>query len=64
MCFATNYKNNIFKVMPFGPMNNPSFYTFMMGELITEWHTLLLETVIKRKVIGGMTVRVTDTDEI
>ena len=50
--------------MPFGPMNSPSLYTCMMGELIIEWHALFLETVRNRKFIGGMTVRVTYADEI
>ena len=62
--FAPNYKKYTFKVTPFDPMNVPSFYTCVMGKLRINWHALFLETVRKRKFIGGMTVRVTDTDEI
>ena len=50
--------------MPFGPMNTPIFYTCIMGELRIELHALFPEKVRKRKVIGGMTVRITDWDEI
>ena len=57
---APNYQNYTFKVTPLVPMNAPSFYTCMMGELKIEWHELFLETLKKRKVIGGMTVRITD----
>ena len=62
--FAPNYKKYTLKVMPFGTMNPPSFYTFMVDKLRIVWHTLLLETVRKMKVISDMTVRVTDADEI
>ena len=57
-------KKYTIKVMPFGSMNAPRFYTCMMGELRIEWHALFLETLIKRKFIGSMTFRVTDADEI
>ena len=62
--FSHNYKKYTFKFMPFGPMDAPSFYTCMIVELRIEWHAIFLKTLRKRKFICGMTVRVTDADEI
>ena len=62
--FSPNDKNYTFKVMTFGPTNAPIFYTYIMGKLRIEWNALFLETARKRKVIGGMTARVTESDEI
>ena len=36
--FTPNHKKYAFKVMPFGPVNSPVFYTFMIGILKEEWN--------------------------
>ena len=34
-----------FKVMPFGPVNAPGFYSCMMGDFKKEWDSLFLSSV-------------------
>ena len=62
--FAPNNRKYTFKVMPFGPMNAPAFYTCMMQDFRKEWHHLFLTTIRDMDIIGGQAVHVTDTDEI
>ena len=43
--FGPNYRKYAFKVMPFGPVNDPAFYICMMGNFRDEWDALFLETM-------------------
>ena len=43
--FAPDDKKYCFKVMPFGPVNAPSFYSCMMGQFKKEWDELFLEVM-------------------
>jgi len=52
------------KVMPFGLMNAPAFYTCMMQDFREEWHTLFIITICSMKLIGGQVVKILETDEI
>ena len=61
---APNNKNHTFKVVPFGPMNPPSFYTCIMSKLRIKHHTLFIVTLRKMKVFGSMTVRATNAYKI
>ena len=51
--FAPDHKKYTFKVMPFGPTNTPTFYTFMMGNFQREWMQLFLEKISILETIGG-----------
>ena len=42
--FAPDHKKYAFKVIPFGPVNAPAFYSCMMGNFEVEWDTLFFET--------------------
>ena len=41
--FAPDQQKYAFKVMPFGPVNAPAFYTRMMGNFKVEWYALFIE---------------------
>ena len=41
--FAPNHKKYAFKVVHFGPVNAPVFYTYMMGNFWVEWDDLFIE---------------------
>ena len=43
--FSPDDKKYYFKVMSFGPVNAPSFYSCMMGNLKQEWDSLFIETL-------------------
>ena len=51
--FAPNHKKYTFKVMPFGPVNAPAFYTCTMGNFKVEWDTLFIELMIKLATYGS-----------
>ena len=57
--FAPNNRNFAFKVIPFGPMNAPAFYTRMMQDFHAEWDLLFILTIRNMTKIGGEAVRVT-----
>ena len=44
-----------FKVMPFGPVNAPGFYSCMMGDFKKEWDSLFLE-IMKEHAVSGVKV--------
>ena len=48
-----------FTVMPFGPTNNPGFYTAMMKDFKTEWDTLFIIRITALKSYEGQTITVT-----
>ena len=62
--FVPNNSKYTFKVMPFGPINDPVFYTFMMQYLRGEWHILFMITVLGMDKIGGQKLLVTETYDI
>ena len=41
--FASNHKKYAFKVMHFGSVNTPTFYTCTMGDFRVEWYALFIE---------------------
>ena len=43
--FTPDDKKYCFKVIPFGPVNAPSFYSCMMGDLKKEWDALFLQKI-------------------
>ena len=43
--FGPDHKKYAFKVMPFGPVNSPIFYTSMMGNFREEWDALFIEAM-------------------
>ena len=45
--FAPDGKKYTWKVMPFGPMNAPAFYTAMMGAFKVEWDKLFIQELTK-----------------
>ena len=62
--YAPNGKKYCFKVMPFGPMNAPTFYTCIMVVLKTEWDILFLTRLRAMGSIGGTPIIVISFDEI
>ena len=62
--FAPNGKKYTYKVMPFGPMNAPAFYTFMMQKFREEWDELFYTTLHDMTTIEGKIVTVTATNEV
>ena len=49
-------------MIPFGPVNAPSFYTCMMENLKTEWdalfHQCISELATSKTLLGGHTVTI------
>ena len=43
--FLSNHKTYVFRVMPFRPVNAPSFYTYMMGNFKVEQDALFLDSM-------------------
>jgi len=62
--FAPDHKKYCFKVMPFGPTNEPPFYTCMMHQLRDEWEILFVLKIRAMLTIGGELISISDTDEI
>ena len=60
--FAPDSKMYEFTVMPFGPVNEPAFYSCMMGTFKDECDTLLLQTITPLAAAGikldGETIRI------
>jgi hypothetical protein len=54
--FAPDGKKYTWKVMPFGPMNAPAFYTAMMGAFKVEWDKLFIQELTKKHTIGNQKV--------
>ena len=50
--FAPNHKKSDLKVIPFGSVNAPEFYTCMMDDFKVEWDTLFNETMSSLAVKG------------
>ena len=53
-----------FTVIPFGPTNNPGFYTAMMKDFKTEWDTLFIIRITALKSYEGQTITVTANQDI
>ena len=62
--FSPNNSKYAFKVVPFGPINAPEFYTCMMQEFHVEWDLTFILKIRNTIEIGGETVCVTDTNDI
>lgn len=62
--FAPNGKKYTFTVMPFGPTNSPSFYTFMMNDFQSDWNKLFFETARGMNTIKGEVIEVLANDTI
>jgi len=64
--FSPDDKKYCFKVMPFGPVNAPSFYSCMMGNFKKEWDALFLEILEDYadtgKLLDGKSVRIVNGD--
>ena len=62
--FGPNSKKYGFRVMPFGPVNAPGFYTCMMGTFKTGWDLLFLDIMTSHaesnRLLGGHKVTFTD----
>ena len=50
--------------MPFGPTNDPSFYSAMMKNFKDKWDMLFIETLRKIGTLINEQVTVTETDEV
>ena len=50
--FAPDNNKYAFTVMPFGPVNAPTFYTYMMGDLKDELDALFLQTILSLSKSG------------
>ena len=62
--FAPNGKKYTYKVMPFGPMNAPAYYTFMMQQFRDEWDELFYVTLQNMNAVENKTVAVSATREV
>ena len=62
--FAPNNRKCVFKVIPFGPMNTPAFYTCMMQNFQAEWDLIFVLTIRNTIEIGREPVRFMDTNYI
>ena len=62
--FAPNGKKYTYRVMPFGPMNAPAFYTFMMQQFREEWDDLFYDVIQGMKAINGRTIAISVTKEV
>jgi len=60
--YSPNGKKYCFKVMPFGPMNAPTFYTCLMVVLENEWDILFLTRLCAMGSIGGTPIIVISFD--
>ena len=62
--FSPDDKKYCFKVMPFGPVNAPPFYTCMMRNLKKEWDLIFIEMIQDyardKTLVDNMTVTVVD----
>ena len=56
--FAPDNDKYTFQVMPFGPMNAPSFYTAMMYDFKSEWDMLFIIKVSELPSIDGEVITV------
>ena len=62
--FAPNGKKYTYKVMPFGPMNAPAFYTYMMQQFRDEWDALFYLILNEMKELNGQAIKVSPTNEV
>ena len=53
-----------FTVMPFGPTNDPSFYSAMMKDFKTEWDQLFILRMSEMKVFQSKVIKITATNDI
>ena len=62
--FAPNGKKYTYKVMPFGPMNAPAFYTYMMQKFRDEWDALFYLILNEMTELNGQPIKVSPTNEV
>ena len=62
--FGPDGEKYTYTVMPFGPMNAPSFYTFMMHNFKKEWDSLFYVRMRATPTIEGHPVRVTSDNTV
>ena len=62
--FAPNNKKYTYTVMPFGPMNAPAFYTYMMQKFKDEWDALFYQTLRQSPTLDTHDITVTTSNQV
>ena len=62
--FGPDGKKYTYKVMPFGPMNAPAFYTFMMQHFREEWDSLFYVKLRETDEVNGKKISVSDDNKV